>query len=98
VHIGFEAALALASLVLSVYSFRLYSRFFKGGVFGPSFRIFGFSAFLFAVAYVLDVILDLTEIKSAELKLSHFILNLSFLIALSYGIHSLYKAWAKLET
>jgi ABC-type glucose/galactose transport system permease subunit len=96
VHIGFEVALALVSVVLAIYTFRLYNRFFKGGFFGPSFRILGFSAFLLAVAYVSDVILDLTGIKIGQLEISHFILSLSFLVALFYGIHSLYKAWTKL--
>jgi hypothetical protein len=96
VHIGFEAALALVSVVLATYTFRLYNRFFKGSFFGPSFRILGFSAFLLAVAYVFDVILDLTGIKYAQLENFHFILSLAFLGALFYGIHSLYKAWTKL--
>lgn len=98
VHIGFEAALALVSMVLAIYAFRLYNRFFRGGFFGPSFRILGFSAFLLAVAYASDVILDLTGIKSAQFEISHFILSLSFLVALFYGIHSLYKAWARLRS
>jgi hypothetical protein len=96
VHIGFEIALILSSLILSIYSFRLFNKFFKGGIFGPSFRIFGSAALLLAVAYAFDMVLDLTKIKSPEIELPHYILNLLFVVILSYGIHKLHKAWTKL--
>jgi len=96
VHIGFEIALVLSSLALSFYSFRLFNKVFKGGIFGPSFRIFGFAALLLAAVYAFDMVLDLTAIKSPEFELPHYVLSLFFVVALSYGIYSLYKAWKKL--
>jgi hypothetical protein len=96
VHIGFEVALILASLVLSIYSFRLFNRFFKGGLFGSSFRIFGFAALLFAITYAFDVVLDWMELSTTESELLYYILNLSFVVILTYGVHTLYKAWVKL--
>lgn len=97
-HIGFEAALIWSSLALSFYSFRLQEKFFKGGLFDLSFRIFGFASLLFAAAYTFDLILDLTGLSTAEYELAYYVLNLSFVVILSYGIHTLYRAWTKLGT
>jgi hypothetical protein len=96
VHIGFEVALISASLALSIYSFRLFNRFFKGGLLGPSFRIFGFAALLFALTYTVDVVLDWIGLSTTESELLYYILNLSFVVILTYGVYTLYKAWAKL--
>jgi len=96
VHIGFEVALVVASLALAIYSFKLFDKFFKGGIFGSAFKIFGFAALLFALAYALDAIADSMALKSTESEILYYVLNLSFVVALSYGIHRLYKAWAKL--
>lgn len=96
VHLGFEVVLVLASLVLAFYSFRLFNKFFRGGIFGDAFRVFGFAALLFAGAYALDVVLDWTGFSTSESELLYYLLNISFVVALSYGIHKLYKAWTKL--
>jgi len=95
VHIGFEVALVLTSLALSIYSFRLFNKF-KGGLFGPSFRIFGFAALLFAIAYAFDASLDWIGLSTSESELLYYIFNLSFVVVLTYGVHKLYKAWTKL--
>lgn len=94
---GFEIALVLSSLTLSLYSFRLFGTFFKGGIFGASFLIFGIASLLFSTAYAFDLVLDLSEIKSAEFYLPHYIMELLFMVVFSYGVRSLYKAWTKLE-
>jgi hypothetical protein len=74
----------------------LFNKFFKGGIFGPSLRIFGFAALLFAAAYAIDVALDWIGLSTTESELLCYILNLSFVVVLSYGVHKLYKAWTKL--
>jgi len=95
-HIGFETALVLASLALSAYSFRLFNKFFKGGFFGSSFKIFGVAALLFAIAYAFDVVLDWMGLSTTELEILYYVLNIFFVAFLTYGIHTLYRAWAKL--
>lgn len=98
VHIGFEVALVLTSLALATYSFRLFNKFFKGGIFDRPFRIFGFAALLYATTFALDVVLDVMELSTTESELLYYILNLSFVVILTYGVHTLYKGWAKLKT
>lgn len=97
VHIGFEIALVSASLALSIYSLRMFNKFFKGGIFGRPFRIFGLAALLYAITFAIDVVLDWMELSTTESEILYYVLNLSFVVFLTYGVHTLYKAWAKLE-
>jgi len=76
----------------------LFGKYFKGGVFGSPFKIWGVAAVLFAVTYSIDVIADLLEFSTTENELLYYILNLLFVVMLSYGIYKFFKDWTKLGT
>jgi hypothetical protein len=96
VHIGLETVAVVASLVLSFYCFRLISKFFKGGVFEEFIKILGASVFLFVGASVIHLILNLLEIQFAEIEMFQHILEITFVVAVAFGVRRLYQAWAKL--
>jgi len=95
-HIGLGIVFTLLSLVLSFYGFRLWNKFFKGGVFSSSFMTLTLAALFYAAAHATNVVLDLTAIKSPQPEIGYYLLNLSFIAVLAYFAHQLYKAWTKL--
>jgi hypothetical protein len=96
VHLSLGVVGILVASALSLYCFRLISRFFKGGIFEGSFKAFLATGVLVAVALVFDVTAEAFGFETSDLHIFHLIVEISALSVLLYGTNKLYKAWTKM--
>lgn len=99
VHLVLGIVGILAFSTLAFYCFKLNNRFFKGGIFERCFKAFMAASVVAATALVFITItyaIELEPLTEYIFHMSHFVLEISVVLMLFYGIQTLYKVWVKL--
>ncbi len=94
-EVGLDVIVIALSVGLAFYSFRLYDRVFRGGIFGRTFKFLIIGALIFSVAEATDVVVELMELR--VLTNLHIILEAVFVVTLFVSIFLFYNSWIEMS-
>lgn len=96
VHLSLDAILVAASLVLTIYCFKLFSKFLKGGIFEASIKTLLAAGLLLLSGTLFDIMAETLEF-SVNLHYFHISLDIVSVILIVYGVRQLHQAWTSLS-
>lgn len=94
-EVGLDAVVIALSIGLALYSYRLYERVFKGGLFARIFKIIAIGALVFASAEALDIAGELLSFR--YLSDIHIALEAIFVVSLFISVYLFFNSWVKMS-
>lgn len=94
-EVGLDVVVIALSIGLALYSYRLYDRVFKGGLFEKTFKVIVIGALVFAAAEALDIAGELLSLR--YLSDLHIGLEAFFVVTLLISVYLFFNSWVRMS-